>query len=589
MEKELIISEATKNNWIRLNVDENERKDKLSRRANKLYSAKNIIPVEYFKNKDNILTINNLILYINQMDIPIKQAVYNLALNLVFNKKLANLSSKNIISKNKYLKNILDEFKEYNLDKNLLEFSLPNDEKDILGIIYQCLQKEGHKNKKGSYYTPDRIIKKLLKDIKPNGIFIDPCCGTGSFLLTAAEKINNPENIYGIDFDEIACFISKINLILKYPDRIFEPKIYNYDFLSGPGELKNIKFDIIATNPPWGALNTGKYSKIFAEISSGESFSYFIVQSEKLLKRTGKCYFVLPESILNVAVHSDIRNFILNNFDINKIELLGKAFSGVLSDVVLIYLDKNKTNSSIEIHTKNGIKNINKSVYEKSENKNFSILDNVDACILDKIYSIEYKTLSNSLWGLGIVTGNNSKHIMNNSENAEKIYTGKQIKPYFIEQSDKYIIYDRKKFQQTAPDYIYRADEKLVYKFISKKFVFAYDDKQRLFLNSANILIPKIETHSVKTALAFLNSTVFQYIYKKKFNELKILKGNLLQMPFPVLDNKTREIIENLVNNYFNTKDSKILNNIDDIVFNCFKLNKKDIELIKSQPDGGLK
>ena len=64
---------------------------------------------------------------------------------------------------------------------------------------------------------------------------------------------------------------------------------------------------------------------------------------------------------------------------------------------------------------------------------------------------------------------------------------------------------------------------------------FAYDDKQRLFLNSANILIPKLEEYSIKDVMAFLNSTLFQYIYKMKFNELKVLKGNLLELPFPFI------------------------------------------------------
>lgn len=579
MENELIISEATKNNWLRLNVGENEIKGKLSKRANKLYSKKNIVPVEYFRNKCNIPAISKLILYINQTDIPIKHAIYSLALNLAVRKNLIIYKDKNIICNNKYLKQILDEFGGETANRKLLEFKLPDNERDILGIIYQCLQKEGHKNKKGSYYTPDKIIKKLSENIRPYDKFLDPCCGTGSFLLGAAEKIENPENLYGIDYDETACFIAKINLIMKYPDKIFNPKIYNYDFLTDYWKLKDVKFDIIATNPPWGALNKNDYAKNIPEILSGESFSYFIVQSEKLLKQNGKCCFVLPESILNVAVHSDIRNFILKDFEIKKIDCLGRAFSGVLSNVVIMYLDKCKTNSPVEIRTRNEIKYLNQSVYENNKNKNFSIMDNSDARILDKIYSIPYKTLTDSLWGLGIVTGNNAKHITTNpKKNAEEIFTGKDVTPYFLNRSGKYIIYDRKKYQQTAPDYIYRAEEKLVYKFISKKLVFAYDNKGRLFLNSANILIPKIETHTIKTALAFLNSAVFQYIYKTKFNELKILKSNLLQMPFPVLDEKTKEALENLVNNYLNSKDTKILKEIDKLVFNCYKLNQKEIQ-----------
>jgi len=580
MENELIISGATRKNWNRLNVGENEIRNKLSKRANKLYSEKNIVPVEYFENKNNIPAISNLVLYIKKTDTEIKQAIYSLALNLAITKNLVSYKDNNITCENKYLKQLFVEFGGNTIDRKLLNFKLPDDERDILGIIYQCLQKEGHKNKKGSYYTPDKIIKTLLEPVNPDDTFLDPCCGTGSFLLGAAERIKNPENLCGIDYDETACFIAKINLIMKYPDKVFNPKIYNYDFLTDYYKLKGLEFDIIATNPPWGALNKEEYAKAVPEIWSGESFSYFIVQSEKLLKQSGKCCFVLPESILNVAVHSDIRDFILNRFNIKKLDCTGRAFSGVLSNVVLIYLDKNKTKSPVEIHTADGIKHLDSSVYENNENKKFSIMDNSDVRILNKIYSAQYKTLKESMWGLGIVTGNNSKHITNNPENVEEIFTGKQIYPYFVVRSGKYIKYDRKKFQQTAPDYIYRADEKLVYKFISQKLVFAYDNEQRLFLNSANILIPEIETYTVKTALAFLNSTVFQYIYKNRFNELKILKSNLLQLPFPVLDSETGKTLENLVNKYLDLKDTEILKNIENIIFKCYKLNKKEINTI---------
>ena len=171
-------------------------------------------------------------------------------------------------------------------------------------------------------------------------------------------------------------------------------------------------------------------------------------------------------------------------------------------------------------------------------------------------------TLKDSVWALGIVTGDNSRLITNNSKNGEKIYSGKNISKDGISDSVRYILYDRTKFQQVAPDEVYRAKEKLVYKFVSKKLVFAYDNKQRLFLNSANILIPNIDGYSIKDVMTFLNSTLFQYIYTKKFNELKVLKGNLLELPFPV-----------------KLPDTKLT---DDKIFKLYDLTKDEISYIKN-------
>ena len=104
----------------------------------------------------------------------------------------------------------------------------------------------------------------------------------------------------------------------------------------------------------------------------------------------------------------------------------------------------------------------------------------------------------------------------------------------------------------------------MVYKFISNKLVFAYDDKQRLFLNSANILIPKIPGMNIKTVMALLNSDLFSFLYQKMFGEVKILKGNLLQLPFPEISTE---------------QDSRISALVDSIMSGC----ADDVELLQSE------
>ena len=189
--------------------------------------------------------------------------------------------------------------------------------------------------------------------------------------------------------------------------------------------------------------------------------------------------------------------------------------------------------------------------------------------------------LADSTFALGIVTGNNQKHISTDKK-GEKIYTGKNITPYFITDTDNYIEYNRKNFQQAAPDEIYRAEEKLLYKFVSKKLVFGYDNQKRLFLNSANILIPMVENYSTLSVLAFLNSKLFQYIYKSKFNELKILKSNLKQLPFPVIDENTEEILSEFSKKYLETKDEKFLKDIDNQIYKIFGLTQKETEYLEN-------
>lgn len=543
----MLVSKAAKNNWKRLNLDARDIEKKLTKRANKRYSKKLFIPKEYSTDVSNLELIANIV----DKTEDLKECIYYLAVNL--------LTLNGLSTDAKYISEVLEEFKPRS-DKNAqfyLTLKLPKGEKDFLGCVYQSLLNEGSKNIKGSYYTPQSVLNKIFpENIDFSLTFLDPCCGTGSFLLEAADRVKSPEQIFGCDMDEVACFIAKINLIIKFKNKEFRPNIFNMDFL---GKNNLGEFDIIATNPPWGALSKPDYKKKYPQIKSDESFSYFITECSKHLNPGGKMIFVLPEAVLNVKVHSDIRKFILDNFQIEKINLFGRVFSKVLTGVVSLSLrEKGETIEDVII----GQNRISQAFFEENTNYNFSVLDNKDVKILNKIYSKPYLTLKDSVWALGIVTGDNSRLITNNSKNGEKIYSGKNISKDGISDSVRYILYDRTKFQQVAPDEVYRAKEKLVYKFVSKKLVFAYDNKQRLFLNSANILIPNIDGYSIKDVMTFLNSTLFQYIYTKKFNELKVLKGNLLDLPFPV-----------------KLPDTKLT---DDKIFKLYDLTKDEISYIKN-------
>ena len=141
-----------------------------------------------------------------------------------------------------------------------------------------------------------------------------------------------------------------------------------------------------------------------------------------------------------------------------------------------------------------------------------------------------------------------------------------------------YIQFHPEYFQQTAPSEKYRAPEKLVYKFISSNLVFAYDDKQSLTLNSANILIPQIENYPIKVVLGFLNSKLFNYYYRKKFNSIKILRGDIEQLPLPNLSNNKLYEIEQLVNKIIN--DVEAIERLDEYIFNLYELTDSEIEYV---------
>jgi hypothetical protein len=195
-------------------------------------------------------------------------------------------------------------------------------------------------------------------------------------------------------------------------------------------------------------------------------------------------------------------------------------------------------------------------------------------------------TLKNSIWALGVVTGDNKVKLSNKClDGMEKIYTGKEIQPYLLYPAKNYIIYDRANLQQVAKEEIYRAPEKLVYKFISKKLVFAYDNTGSLFLNSANILIPDIPSMSAKTVMAFLNSSLFQFMYIILFGEVKVLKGNLIELPFPEISVADNEKITSLVDDILRGDIAK-KDEIESYIFSVYGLKEEQITYVRRRING---
>lgn len=215
-----LISNATMRNWSRLNYTANT---KLNARANKKLSKKIIVPIEYFSNANNVKVVEKIIENIRQSNCDTFDAMYSLSINL--------LTKQNLIDKT-HVKQTIGKYKKHNIIEKLLNVFLPNDEKDILGIVYQCLLSEGEKNITGTYYTTKSITDNMTAhlDFSHGEKFFDPCCGSGAFLLA----LNNakPYQVFGVDINPIAVMIAKINMLLKYSDYEFIPQIYCYDYLA---------------------------------------------------------------------------------------------------------------------------------------------------------------------------------------------------------------------------------------------------------------------------------------------------------------------------------------------------------------------
>ena len=139
----------------------------------------------------------------------------------------------------------------------------------------------------------------------------------------------------------------------------------------------------------------------------------------------------------------------------------------------------------------------------------------------------------NAYWGLGIVTGNNSKFCFNEMKHDSiPIYKGSDITYDGLKKPSNYISKNLSLYQQAAPKSFYEAKQKLIYKFISKKLCFYFDKEQKYILNSANMLILKEDFPIISSEMCkFFNSKIINWLFTKIFNTHKILRKDLESIP----------------------------------------------------------
>ncbi|GEN48007.1 N-6 DNA methylase [Ligilactobacillus pobuzihii] len=567
------VSKATLANWQRLGSNEK----KLLHRANKTESLRKIFPDKYIKNSENKQVILSLADFITVNKLDLQQFICQLALSAV--KQASTISDDN---KARFQQAVTKQLTHVREIPGIKRFHVDFEEPDFLGALYQTLQAEGARNKNGLYYTPFFAADELLQQVfvDNNADFLDPAVGTGIFLVELVREFNIPvAALHGTDTDPIAVLLATANLLLQAPltDNSY-PDIVVRDFLRDPTPTLQ-KYSYIVGNPPWGAKKLTAVPD--SQFQRADSFAYFIEKSVQELSDGGTLAFVLPVSLLNIGTHEPVRQLILANSVIKSITYLPHLFQGVVSDVVLLVLTKGKTTNNKVIFRKSGQQiTVPQVTLNKMPQHNFLPLQKSDCQILHDIWQKPHADLRNSTWGLGIVTGNNQKYVLKQAATgAEPLLTGKDVQPYLLRSPQRFLKFQRENFQQTATEEVYRSPEKLVYKFINDQLIFAYDDQQRLTLNSANILVPKVDTHSVKTVLAFLNSALFQYLNQVLFASPKVLRGNLEELPFAKLSVSERTRLEKLVTEQLSGKDLR--NEINKFVFDKYELNQVEIKRVQ--------
>jgi len=410
-----------------------------------------------------------------------------------------------------------------------------------LGEEYESSLSDSYRNSEGIFYTPPPVVCDLFSGFEgdlENATFCDPCCGSGNFILRALELGFRPENVYGYDLDPVAVEITKARI--RHFCGYDSAKIRTDDFLRIASIGNTLNFDCIYTNPPWGKKLPKEERELlgnrFRVGSSIDTCSLFFSSCLECLNSGGTLGILLPESFFNISTFESARLRALSHSLVRLVDY-GRAFKGLLTKAQAIVLTKKAAAPNSLVRCDNSAGSFTRKAKSFLSNPK-SILnlycDQESEEALHYLFSIPHINLAGrASWGLGIVTGNNENFMQTSPKQGYiPVFKGSDISPNWLKAPSNYIPSDFSLYQQVAPLSLYKAKEKLIYKFISSRLCFFCDTEQRFVLNSANILIPS-EDFPVPTNVlgSLLSSDFMNWLYSSIFNTHKILRGDLEALP----------------------------------------------------------
>ncbi len=261
-------------------------------------------------------------------------------------------------------------------------FSLDDNPEYMFDSVIQSFLSTYIRHKSGEFFTPPFLVKKMVEEsYKFGSKVLDPCCGSGNFLVEIVKTIlNSPNsekekiaafnNIHGYDINPISIFITKINFLflLKEKASKVDLNLYVTDYLFEEEVSVNEGFDLIIGNPPWFTLrdvDSPNYQKKIKDLSERleikprpknvlniEIASLFFYKAKTSnMKNDSKIFFVITEGVINGSHASRFRNF--KGFNNIKIWKFTREITKVFNvDFICIFAQKSAEslqNYNIEI------------------------------------------------------------------------------------------------------------------------------------------------------------------------------------------------------------------------------------------------
>ena len=244
----------------------------------------------------------------------------------------------------------IDESRLFSVVNHLQGISLNQTDLDVKGVAFERFLGNFFKGEIGQFFTPREVVEFMVDMITPDHeeLILDPACGSGGFLLHAMDYIRaqasefhtegTPEHynhwhdfakdrLFGIEVNDSIARVAKMNMIIHddgHSNVISNDALVGFETLYNQHrEFEKEKFDVILTNPPFGAVikqTELPYLETY-ELGKGNASQkteiLFLERCFDFLKwETGKLAIILPDGILTNSSLQYVRDYIERHFQI---------------------------------------------------------------------------------------------------------------------------------------------------------------------------------------------------------------------------------------------------------------------------------
>jgi len=242
------------------------------------------------------------------------------------------------------------------LHRMLHDIELVDAKDDFVGDVFETFYGNESRGQEGQFFTPRNATELLIEmiDPKPGENIIDPACGAGGFLATAARYMERygadpsitADHLYGVDKDFKLASLSSLRLglqLLRKTQIVCADSLSWKDMNGNRPEIADLegKFDVVLTNPPFGSRIIAATSAVQSSFELGHKWTWdghqrkfeigklaaanvppqvlFMERSVRLLRPGGRMGVVVPESLISSSSYRHVIAWLFAHGDVEAV------------------------------------------------------------------------------------------------------------------------------------------------------------------------------------------------------------------------------------------------------------------------------